>query len=101
MIRNIWQQLYQTYKYSFTQLNYNIHANDASIIDQNGFLQLPWTEQMNDFDFLLATPTVPDPNSILAASEIAKKMNETGYWSYFSNNIEHGIKTFQDEEILA
>ena len=56
---------------------------------------------MNAFDFLLATPTVPDPHTILSASEIAKKMNETGYWSYFTNNIDHGIKTSQDEEILS
>lgn len=44
LIRNRWQQLYQTYKDSFTPSNYNVNADDASVINQNGFLQLPWTE---------------------------------------------------------
>lgn len=100
LIRNKWQQLYQTYKDAFTPLNYNVNADDPPVINQNGLLQLPWTDQMNDFDFLLATPTVPYPHRILSASEIAEKMNETDYWSYFTNNVDHGITTFQDEEIL-
>lgn len=101
VIRNKWQELYKTYKDSFIPLDYNINKDDALVIDQNGFLQLPWTEQMNDFDFLLATPTIPDPHRILSAKEIANKMNEKNYWSYFTNNLENGITTFQDKEILG
>ena len=100
LIRNSWQQIYQTYHNSFNPSTYNIGADDVPLIDQDGFLQIPWTEQMNDFDFLLATPTVPNPHKILSASEIAEKMNVTGYWSYFTKNASHGITTFQDEEIL-
>ncbi|MGN7787755.1 hypothetical protein ACTJIJ_24690 [Niabella sp. 22666] len=98
LIRNRWQELYKTYD-SFDPSIYNISQDDVPVIDQQGFLQLPWTEQMNEFDFLLATPTVPNPHRILSALEISGKMNETGYWSYFKNNVDHGIATFQDEEI--
>lgn len=98
LIRNKWQQLYQTY-ISFNPATYNISPDDVKMIDQHGFLQLPWTKQMNEFDFLLATPTVPDPRRGLSATEIANKMNDKNYWSYFNNNVAHGIRTFQDDEI--
>lgn len=99
LIRNRWQQLYQNYS-SFDPSIYNISSDDISVIDRHGFLELPWTEQMNDYDFLLATPTVPDPHRVLSAAEIAIKMNDKNHWSYFTNNVAHGIRTFQDDEII-
>jgi hypothetical protein len=56
---------------------------------------------MKDFDFLIATPTVPDPKRPLKAEEIAQAMIENQYRTYFDNNMANGITTFQDEEILS
>ncbi|MGE9313617.1 hypothetical protein ACLOAU_18340 [Niabella sp. CJ426] len=100
LIRNRWRKLYQTYS-SFNPSIYNINSGDAPIIDQDGFLQLPWMEQMNNFDFLLTTPTVPDPHEALQPSAIANKMNDKNHWTYFNENIANGITTFQDDEIQA
>lgn len=69
LIRSRWQQLYQTYN-SFDPSNYNISPDDVPVINQHGFLQIPWTDQMNNFDFLLATPTVPNPHEALSLIHI-------------------------------
>ena len=55
---------------------------------------------MDDFDFLIATPTVPKPKTALTAREIAEKMNRENYRIYFDNNRALNITTFQDHEIL-
>lgn len=61
LIKNRWQQLYQTYKDAFTPINYSVNADDTLVINQNGFLQLPWTEQMNDFDFFVSNTNCSRP----------------------------------------
>ncbi|MCB0439771.1 MAG: hypothetical protein KDD20_13610, partial [Mangrovimonas sp.] len=71
------------------------------IIDKNGFLKIEWTDEMDEFDFLIATLTVPNPKSLLNEQIIAEKINETGYYEYFLNNYKNGIRTFQDEGIIT
>jgi hypothetical protein len=55
---------------------------------------------MNAFDFLIATPVVPKPKTVLTARTIAERMNEKEYRDYFDNNRANNITTFQDDEIL-
>jgi len=71
------------------------------VITDAGFLELHPTPKMNDFDFLLATPTVPKPNRPLTAKQIASRMIEKNYSCYFTKNKRNSIKTFQDFEIEA
>ena len=62
---------------------------------------MDWTDEMNEFDFLIATLTVPKPKALLNAKDIYDRMNESGYNEYFINNQKHNILTFQDEEIIS
>lgn len=100
VIRNWWTNLYQGYGNTFDHLHYRIDSNEAPVINKDGFLQIPWTNEMNDFDFLIATPVVPKPKKLLSAKEIAQQMKEKKYRTYFDKNRENHIQTFQDREIL-
>ena len=98
IIRRRWVEIYVNYKDSFKSDSYTIE-NEPPVIDNNGFLNIDWTEEMNDYDFLIATPVVPNIKRALSAKEIADKMIENNYFEYFDNNIANGITTFQDNEI--
>ncbi len=58
-----------------------------------------------DFDFLFLTyiqpkhrnPTINDYPS---SDEIASEIKNSGYNTYFNENIKQGIVTFQDKEII-
>jgi hypothetical protein len=100
VIRKWWTNLYQKYSDTFDHSQYRIDDNELSVIDKNGFLQIPWTDEMNDFDFLIATPVVPKPKRLLTAKEIAEQMTLKKYRIYFDKNRENNIQTFQDLEIL-
>jgi hypothetical protein len=96
VVRGRWTKLYSEYKLDNTK--YTIDKEEPPI-DKNGFLQLEWTNEMNQFDFLLATAVVPKPRTILTAKQIADKMKEKNYREYFDNNQKNNIRTFQDVEI--
>jgi hypothetical protein len=97
IIKERWAKIYQDYHWN--KSDYQIDK-EPEIIDENGFLNIEWTEGMNDFDFLIATLTVPDPKKFLDEQVVADKINETGYDEYFRTNYENGIRTFQDEIIM-
>lgn len=96
IIKERWVKIYSQYK--FDNLDYTIE-NEPKLIDRNGFLNLEWMDEMNTFDFLIATLTVPKPKRILNSKEIADRMNVQGYNEYFLNNYKNDIRTFQDGEI--
>jgi hypothetical protein len=97
IIKERWTKIY--YEYNFNPYDYSIEK-EPEIIDKNGFLKIEWTDEMNEFDFLIATLTVPNPKSLLDEEIIADRINETGYDEYFLNNYKNGIRSFQDEEII-
>ena len=97
IIKERWTEIYS--KYNFNPSDYTIEK-ESEIIDKNGFLKIEWTDEMNEFDFLIATLTVPNPKTLLTEKIIAKRINETGYDEYFLNNYKNGIRTFQDDEII-
>jgi len=79
---------------------------ERKLIDNNGLFTIPWPKPTNgeelSLDFILATATKPDfengkcPN----AAKIARAWKDNPKDAcYFWNNIEWGIKTFQDKEI--
>jgi hypothetical protein len=96
VVRDRWTKLYGQYKLDEEQYTLD---KEESPIDKNGFLRLEWTEEMNQFDFLLATPVVPKPKVVLTAKQIAERMKEKNYRVYFDNNQKSNIRTFQDAEI--
>jgi hypothetical protein len=58
IIRKRWAEIYKSYKPTFNPSKYRIE-NENPVIDDNGFLQIEWTTEMNKYDFLIATPVVP------------------------------------------
>src|SRR5690606_17610449 len=90
IIKKRWTEIYQNYTNIFKSTKYCID-NEPPVIDANGFLNIDWTEEMNDYDFLIATPVVPNIKKALTAKEIADKMNENNYFEYFDNNIANDI----------
>ena len=99
VVRSQWTQLYQNYSKTFNHLQYQIEDNELPVINKDGFLQIPWTNEMNGFDFLIATAVVPKPKQLLTAKEIAEQMTAKNYRTYFDKNRENNIQTFQDLEI--
>lgn len=99
IIRKRWTEIYKNYKDTFKSVRYCI-GNELPVIDINGFLNIDWTEEMNDYDFLIATPVVPNIKKALTAKEIAGIMKENNYFEYFHNNIANDIRTFHDKEII-
>ena len=87
------------YKNGFKSENYAVGKED-SILPQPGFLNIDWQEVIDEFDFVIGTATKPEVNSYPSPEEIALKMIINKDKSYFSNNIECSIKTFQDDKIF-
>lgn len=99
IIRQWWVQQYQAYDRTFDYLQYKIEDNELPVIDKDGFLKIPWSDDMNDYDLLIATPVVPSPKRLLTPKEIAERMKVKHYRTYFDRNTENNIRTFQDDEI--
>lgn len=90
-----------------TETDISLLENERPIIDGYGMLKIGWPQPLeegrfNDFDLLLATITSPMSitNLYPSAVQIASKMIHNNYFVYFFKNIENGIRTYQDEEIL-
>lgn len=90
------------WKNSYSNFNPNSYRirDEGDIIDENGVFQFSWPDALNDFDFMIATATIPEFSYPLV-SNIADRMNVNGYSEYFKTNLEKGITTFQDEEISS
>ncbi len=98
IIRNRWEKIYQGYSPIFNSTDYCIDS-EVPVIDKNGFLKIDWTDEMNEYDFLIATVLVANVKKVLTPKEIADKMKEHNNFSYFEHNVKNGISTFQDQEI--
>jgi hypothetical protein len=101
-IKSTWTRLFQQHRSSrYCHSQYRFDGGEQPVMSDDGFLQLDPIPEMNDFDFLLATPTVPKPDRALTPKEVADRMIERAYRVYFNENIANNITTFQDEEIKA
>jgi hypothetical protein len=99
-IRTRWTELHKQHSSGFKFSDYQIE-NEESVIDEDGFLNISWTKEMDDFDLLIATPTVPKPKRSLTAREVAGAIRNKKYSDYFDKNRNNQITTFQDEEITS
>lgn len=89
-----WEKQFTT---GFTFNDYKV-GNEVSAINKQGMLNMKWPEQLNKFDFLIATATKPE-KEYPTIKNIAQRMVVNGYREYFNNNRANNIITFQDEEI--
>jgi len=97
MILNEWLAELKTYETS-----YNLFKDDYSLFStsNSGELMIEWPHEANDLDYLIATATRPkfDKDIIdISPKEVARYVQNR---DYFINNLRHGIKTYQDEEII-
>jgi len=83
------------------------HGNEKPCILPDGHLNIPWTIPINnkdkksleEFDFFLATATLPNENIYPSIKKIAISVNADNDRKYFRNNFANGITTFQDNRI--
>lgn len=93
-------------------MNFNIKdykvSNEKSCITKSLKLDINWlqsidphdSEKLNQFDFLIATVTRPQPNNrLLTMEDIANGVKFDKDRKYFINNIVNGIITQEDFEI--
>lgn len=87
-------------------------AGEVSLISNEGMLHVDWPKRIEggtavDLDLLLATandptftgtpPSYPDVSTIVSAWNRAAQEHSEYFW----RNLDHGITTFQDDEIRA
>lgn len=83
--------------------------SEEPIVDDAGILQIPWPQTVDDepldFDLLLATATNPtlvgNPPTYPRIKKIARAWinDKNDNDRYFWDNIEYGIRTYQDQKI--
>lgn len=87
-------------------------ANEDALLNRNGMLQIDWPRCVAggaplDLDLMLVTANDPtltgEPPSYPTVETIVNAWNSADprHSEYFWNNIDHGITTFQDDEIRA
>lgn len=74
---------------------------EQPILNKQGILNIDWPEELEDFDFLIASAVKPEIDEYPDAAAIVAKMKESKYTEYFDKNSESGISTFLDKEIHA
>lgn len=94
-IINTWSEKYST---EFEPNKYKLE-HEAPLMDKKGVLNITWPSQLEDYDFLIATATMPNIEVYPTANKIADRITVNEYSEYFTKNSEHHIKTFQDSEI--
>ena len=90
-----WSKKYST---GFNPNDYKV-GQELPVLDKQG-LNFNWTDKLDDFDFIIATATKPEREHYPTSKNIADRMLANEYSEYFQKNIELGISTFQDKEIL-
>ena len=87
------------YSEGFTYFEYKVD-NELPIINEFGIFNFKWPQNLQDYDFLIATATKPNIKNYPDYRQIADLMLEKDYTEYFLKNVQSGISTFQDEQIF-
>ncbi|HRO45987.1 hypothetical protein [Agriterribacter sp.] len=83
-------------------------GGESSILKETGEIDIEWIKAVNpilqkeldQLDFILATCTQPKPLASYPNSSTIKNALNNDTRNYFYNNIQFGITTFQDREII-
>jgi hypothetical protein len=90
-----WSKMFSGFKPE----NYKV-ASESSIMSANGEMEITWDPSLTEYDFIIATATIPEVDEYPLEKNIADRMLVNGYDEYFLKNMLHGITTFQDEKII-
>lgn len=90
----------EKYSNGFNPEEYKV-GNEFPILSKQGVLKFNWTEELNEYDFIIATATKPNIEIYPTAKIIAERMITNEYTEYFNKNLAFGISTFQDKEIAS
>jgi hypothetical protein len=74
-------------------------GTETPVLDKNGILSFTWTNELENYDFLIATATKPNVERYPTAENVADRIIVNEYSEYFDKNTALGITTFQDNEI--
>lgn len=74
-------------------------GEETPVLSKQGALSFTWPNELDDYDFLIATATKPVRNNYPTAREIADRIIVNQYSDYFEENVKLGITTFQDSDI--
>jgi len=92
-LKSYWNDKYST---GFKEGDYKVGDEDPCV-NSNGLMQIPWLEEYNDFDFIVATATKPEVDNYPDYIELASKFKDDQ--EYFRKNYKKGIYTFRDVDI--
>ncbi len=70
--------------------------NEGLIFDNSGLFKFNWPKELDDFDFFISTASKPELKEYPNPIKIAERMIVNEDESYFQNNIDVGITTFND-----
>ena len=114
IIIDAWSIPFKNTSNNFDSSRYSSKNGYPTVIDENGMLKIKWAPEFDNYHFILASPTVPEPGGKVEASVIAEAMHKSKgkgnireecigkeYTEYFVKNRCSGITTFQDEEIMV
>ena len=73
--------------------------DEGLIFNDTGILTIQWPNKLDDFDFFIATASMPELKKYPSPFRIAEKMVVNEDESYFKKNSYFGINTYQDENI--
>lgn len=99
LIKKKWSNIYHFYRETFIADSYKTEEESESVISTNGFLNINWQYEMDEFDLLIATPVIPKPKSVPKPFDIAQIFRSDP--TYFRQNQENHIITSYDKEILS
>lgn len=87
------------YSEGFNPDDYKV-GQELPVLNKQGILKFNWPEKLNAYDFIIATATKPKRELYPTPKNIAERMIVNEYSEYFNKNVDLGISTFQDKEIV-
>lgn len=112
-ILSCWQEQFRTDDGRLILCDFKLVGNERPCVTNKGELTIKWVESVNrgwlnqvsKFDFLIATANMPkhekeEKKGYPSVQEIATSVKKDKERFYFIRNVESGITTFQDDEIL-
>lgn len=77
---------------------------ESPFVDKNGMFKIQWTDEIEHLDFLISTIVEPKPETSKgrypSPEDIARRMYQGNYYSYFIRNLENGILTRDDSHVI-
>lgn len=95
-LREFWRERFSP---SFSPERYRI-GEEVPAVSSGGILNTDWPEALSEVEIAIGTANIPNLERYPAAGEIAAKMREKHYETYFRETYRAGITTFQDKAIV-